>query len=293
MKILKRALLLALVLACLPLNVIVAQSGTVEQIEVQGLYRMTREAFLHALGIKVGEPYDEGQIRARFKELWKLRLFEDITVEAEDGPQGGRVLVLKVKERPVLTSVTYEDNKTASRTQIEDRLREREIPLQLGKPLDMGTVFYAETAIKDLLAEKGFLDSEVDAEVQTVTETTRAVHFRIIPGGKTRIRQINFAGNEVFKDGRLRGELELTQERKWYWPWSAKNLYHPAKWDQDVSKVRELYLNEGYLDVVIGAPRVEMPGEVRRGPRGRGAAAGPARAGGDRRACRARPPTRR
>ena len=31
-----------------------------EQIEVQGLYRMTREAFLHALGIKVGDAAPTG-----------------------------------------------------------------------------------------------------------------------------------------------------------------------------------------------------------------------------------------
>ena len=36
--------------------------------------------------------------------------------------QGGKVLVIKVKERPVLTTVTYEDNSVATRTAIEDRL---------------------------------------------------------------------------------------------------------------------------------------------------------------------------
>ena len=77
------------------------------------------------------------------------------------------MLVFKVAERPVLTSVTYEDNKIATRT--ADRgpaARSATIALQLGKPLDMGTVFFAETAIRDLLAEKGFLDAEVEADVQ-------------------------------------------------------------------------------------------------------------------------------
>jgi outer membrane protein insertion porin family len=255
---LTRTVLLILVLSLLPPFPSLAQPGTIEDIQVQGLYRMTREAFLHALGLKVGDPYDERQIRTRYKALWNLALFEDIVVERETGPQGGAVLVLKVKERPVLTAVTYEDNKVANRTAIEDRLKEQEIGLQLGKPIDPGAIFRAETAIRNLLSEKGFLNAEVEAETNTVTETTRAVHFKITPGGKTRIRDIRFTGNTVFSNGKLKGILELTQERKWYWPWSAKNLYHPVKWDQDVSKISELYQDRGYLDVEVRPPVVDV-----------------------------------
>jgi len=89
-------------------------------------------------------------------------------------------------------------------------------------------------------------------------EGSRSVHFFIEPGGKTRIRKIDFTGNDLYKDKKLKKQLQLTEERKWYWPWSKKNLYHPVKWDQDVSSVRNLYLNSGYLDIELGAPIVEV-----------------------------------
>jgi outer membrane protein insertion porin family len=235
-----------------------AQSGSIERIEVLGLYRMTHEAFLHALAMKIGDPYDEGNLRQRYKALWDLGLFEDIVVEKETGSEGGAVLIFKVKERPVLSAVTYEDNKVATRTNIEDRLKEREVRLGLGKPIDMRAIFFAETAIRELLAEKGYLDAVVEATVRKVTETTRAVHFSMVTGGKTRIRDITFTGNTVFSGRKLKGELELTEERKWYWPWSGKNLYHPVKWDQDVIKIRELYQNRGYLDIEIRPPVVDL-----------------------------------
>jgi outer membrane protein insertion porin family len=190
--------------------------------------------------------------------LWKLGLFQDITLEGEVGAGGGMVLVLKVKERPVLTSVSYEESKGLTRTEIEDRLKERKVRMLLGKPLDPGAVSFAESAIRDLLAEKGFLDSEVEAQVRRVTESTRAVHFLITSGGKTRIRGIDFTGNEVFKSRKLKSQLQLTEERKWYWPWSSKNLYHPGKWDQDVANVRALYQNHGYLDVEVRPPVVDV-----------------------------------
>jgi outer membrane protein insertion porin family len=235
-----------------------AEPGTVESINIQGLFRMSREAFLHALGVQEGDPYDEALLRRRFRELWELRLFEDLTMEAELAPDGGMALIIKIEERPVLTSVTYEDNKVATRTQIEDRLKERSHELKLGQPLDRGEVFFAESDIRALIEEKGYLDANVEAQIRHVTETTRAVFFEITPGGKTRISKIDFVGNEIFKDKKLRGQLQLTQQRKWYWPWSQKNLYHPLKWDQDVSNIRDLYQNNGYLDVQIRPPVVEV-----------------------------------
>ena len=248
---------LTLVLLLAP-SAALAQPGTVEELIVQGLSRMTREAFFHALGIQQGDPYDPTRIRARFKAMWQLRLFEDITIEAEDAPGGGKALIIKVKERPVLSSITYEENSEVTRTQIEDRYKERGLDLRLGKPLDLGAVYFAESAIRDLLSEKGYLDADVEAQIQRVTETSRALHFAISAGGKTRIRRIEFKSTEVFSNRKLESELELTQERKWYWPWSSKNLYHPIKWDQDVAGLRKLYQRQGYLDVEIRAPVVEV-----------------------------------
>ena len=235
-----------------------AEPGTVEELFVQGLSRMTEEAFLWAFAIKVGDPYDETRIRRQFKHLWALRLFEDIIIEAEDAPGGGKALIIKVKERPTLSAVTYDDNKEVTQTEVDDRLKGRRKELQIGRPLDMAKVFFTEGTIRDMLAEKGFLNAKVEAEVQVVTTTTRAVHFKIDPGGKTRIRKIDFTGNDLFSDRKLKGQLELTQERKWWWPWSKKNLYHPVKWDQDVAAVRNLYLSRGYLDVEVSAPIVEV-----------------------------------
>ncbi len=232
--------------------------GEIEEIEVLGLQRMTREAFLHAFDIRPGDPYDVAHVRARFRALWDGSWFEDIRIEREDAPGGGVALIIHVKERPMIASLTYEELASVTRTEIEDRLRERDVQLRAGAPLDQGKIVDAEGVIRGLMAEKGFLDATVEAKIDRVTETSRAIHFDITPGGKTRIKKIRFTGNTVFKNKKLKGELQLTEERRWYWPWSGKNLYHPQKWDQDVTAVRKLYQDNGYLDVDIRPPVVEV-----------------------------------
>ena len=66
-----------------------AQTGTIEDVEVQGLFRMTYEAFMHAFGVQPGDPYDPATIRRQFRRLWEGGWFEDITVDVEQGDEGG------------------------------------------------------------------------------------------------------------------------------------------------------------------------------------------------------------
>lgn len=258
MRAIRVTVLSALLVATLMVSVAWGQTGTIEQITIYGTFRMTQEAAKHALGIEVGDPYDPSVLRNRFRAMWELGLFEDLTFEVDDGPGGGKFLVVTIQERAVLTSVTYQDNKILNRTQIEDRFREKEVDLGVGRPLDLRAVADAEVTIRDYLGEKGFLDAYVDHDIQRVTDTTRAVHFSIRPGGKTRVKSISFTGNEVFSSRKLKAQLELTEARKWYWPWTQKNLYHPLKWDQDSSNIRNLYQNAGYLDIEMRPPILEF-----------------------------------
>ncbi|HZN54399.1 MAG TPA: outer membrane protein assembly factor BamA [Candidatus Polarisedimenticolaceae bacterium] len=233
-------------------------AGTIDEVQVQGLVRMTSEAFAHAFGIRAGDPYDPARIRTQFKALWALGIFDDLTIEAEDGPKGGKVLILKVKERPSLSSVSYEDNKALTRTAIEERLRDKKIALDVGKPLNLKTVADAEAEIRMMLGEKGYLDADVSHTIGSPTQSTASVDFKIRTGGKTRIKKIVFLGNHVHKSKELLRQLQLTAPYHWYKFWSQKSLYHPAKWDQDSSHIRDLYLNGGYLDVDLRPPVVEL-----------------------------------
>lgn len=253
------AVILAMLLPAMATSVR-AEAGKIDRIQFYGLVGMSEPAAKHALGIQEGDPYDPAVLRARFRALWGLGLFKDITIEAETGPEGGKIVVVTVEERARLTAVTYGDNSVLNRTQIEDRLKEREIKIGLGRPLDMQVIGDAAAAIRDYLGEKGHLDSRVNVEIRDVGENLKAVHFDIRPGGKTRIKAIRFEGNEVFKDKKLRQQLKITEARRWYWPWSQKNLYHPLKWDQDSANIRTLYQNAGYLDIRLKAPILEFGG---------------------------------
>lgn len=227
--------------------------ATIAAIEVRGNTRMTADAVRFDLEIKPGDPWNDARVRREFHRFWNNGWFADLRFSRRCDPNGA-VLVIDIKERPTILSVAYEKNKIIGQQQIEDHFKERDFTLTIGTPLDRKKLWRAESLIEELLGAKGYLDADVRAEVETVSPTARKVTFRIRAGGKTRIRSIDFAGNETFSDRLLRRQLKLTQARRWWWPFGAKSLYHPLKFSQDVAGISEYYRNRGYLDVDVKPP---------------------------------------
>ena len=114
----RRYLPVALVILLVACGIVSAAPGEIEEIEILWLQRMTREAFLHAFDIRAGEPYDEERVRTRFRALWDGRWFEDIRIERENAPGGGVALIIHVKERPMLASLTFDELSSVTRTEI-------------------------------------------------------------------------------------------------------------------------------------------------------------------------------
>lgn len=248
--------LTAALLGLAPLTVAVESDTackTIAAIEVRGNTRMTADAVRFDLAIRKGDNWDDAKVRQEFRRFWDKGYFADLRFYRRCTAEGA-VLVVEIKERPTILSISYEKNKVVSQQQVEDHFREREFAMSLGAPVDRKKLWRAESLIAELLGSKGFLDAQVHAQLTETSPTSRAVFFSIKPGGKTRISAIRFTGNTAFSQRRLRSTLKLSQPRHWYWPFGAKSLYHPLKFSQDVNNILELYRNRGYLDADVKPP---------------------------------------
>ncbi|MEW5807543.1 MAG: outer membrane protein assembly factor BamA [Acidobacteriota bacterium] len=235
----------------------------IEKIELTGNTYFTKDAFFHLLTLKEGDPYDEDRIKKEYKKLWDSGYFSDLSVESEDGEKG-KIIRFRIKERAKITGIEYDEVKTITRTEIEDRLKERGISFKTNVPLDMKTIWKVEETIKELLGAKGYLDAVVKAEINPITATTRTVHFKIKRGSKTRIKKIDFVGNKVFRGRKLKNTMKYTREH-WFLSFlTKKDLYHPSKYEMDIGTVRDIYLNDGYMDIKLGTPIVEVREEKKK-----------------------------
>lgn len=235
---------------------IFAEEKTISKISIEGADRMTQDAFLALTSLRPGQTYDEGYIQKEFKRIWDSGIFEDLSVDENETPEGVEVL-FKIKEKPLVSSVEYKGSKKLTSTSIIDKLKENKADVKTGTVLNFDTVRKAESALRFMAAEKGFPDATVTSEIQNLGKSQVAVIFHIEEGPKARIKKVNFMGVKAFSERKLRNTLKKTREH-WFLSWITRHdIYSESRYQEDEKILRELYESEGYLDVEIQDPIIE------------------------------------
>jgi len=154
----------------------------VESINVHGLNRMSEPAFLHALGLGFRARYDLEHLQSRLDVLWDLGFFEEIDFDAITLASGDKVLTFTVRELALVQSITFDDTNVLDPELALDRFDDLALSARSGRPSNLRKLPIAEQAVRDLLADCGYLDSTVNAEVIDVTDAVVTVHFSIDVG---------------------------------------------------------------------------------------------------------------
>ncbi|MFP5285090.1 MAG: outer membrane protein assembly factor BamA, partial [Thermoanaerobaculia bacterium] len=204
-----------------------------------------------------GQTLDEVQLNENLQQLWSRSLVDDIEVEAV--PSGEAVkLVITVQERPVLRSIDYQGLKRISKTDIQDKLSGQRIRAREGEPMSLGELQRVKTLIEEMYAEKGYRFAQARYTVEDVGPNEKRVIFTVDEGNRVRIADIQFEGNQVFSDVRLQLAMKKVKESGLITRMMKKDVYNPAKLQEDLDKVRDVYRAAGYKNAVIGEPKIEV-----------------------------------
>ncbi len=246
-----------LALVCTPVVAQGLAGQRIQAIEFEGLRALAAETVEFYLGIERGAVYEPFSLNQNLRRLWERELIDDIEVEAI-GVQDGVKLVVRVTERPLLRSIEYIGLKRLDRNDIIDRIAEDRLQVREGDALNLGDIRRLQRSIEALYREKGFRLARAQYQVEAVSPGERTVTFTIDEGDKVRIAEIDFEGNTVFGDRRLRWSMKKTKESGILSKLTKKDVFNPATLDEDLDKIRELYHNAGYKNVVLGDPKTEV-----------------------------------
>jgi len=248
------------IVAALFLLATAARAQVVRAIEFRGLKTVAEETLRFYLGLEEGRPFDEAKLNRDLHALWERRLVDDIRVDRETLPDGIK-LVVTVVERPILRSVDYQGLKRLSRTDINERIAKDQIDVREGDPLDLGELRRLEAAIEEMYRDKGYRFAEATYSLEEAGPNERRALFSIDEAEKVRIGDIDFRGNEVVGDMRLKWTMRKTKETNLLWRTLKKDIYNPATVQEDLQKVKELYRSIGYKDVIVEDPVLETEGK--------------------------------
>jgi outer membrane protein insertion porin family len=235
------------------------QQRVVEEVDIQGNRRLRDEDLLYYIRTRPGDVLDPKQLERDLKELLSLNFFDKIAtrVLVEDGIRGGVRVIFEVKELPIIRDLRFEGTKAISESDILKTFREKRVGVSKEAIFDPVKVNTAKRVIREMLAARGYPNATVMEIVDEVSATSVALTFKIDQGRKARIVEIDFVGNEVFKDGELRNAMELVKTTGFISRIKGQDVLDLRKLEYDLQKnVREYMFSRGYFQARIGEPEV-------------------------------------
>ncbi|MFQ5597346.1 MAG: outer membrane protein assembly factor BamA [Nitrospiria bacterium] len=224
----------------------------IKLIEVKGNLRIDRMTILSRLTLKEGDLFSPERIRSDIQQLYRMGLFENITVESE-GLEGGLALYFLVQERPFLVDVVYEGNDNIDADQFDE-----ETIIKKQSFLNPDAIDRYVLKIKETYEAEAYYNTSVIPVTQRLPNNQAVLTFLITEGDQAYIRNIAFDGNKAFDEKRLKKEME-TSSYFWLTSWITESgRYKKEQLAFDRERVKELYMNNGYFDVEIDSPKVAL-----------------------------------
>ncbi|MCB9046632.1 MAG: outer membrane protein assembly factor [Chitinophagales bacterium] len=194
---------------------------TIGGITVSGTRFLDNDLLITVSGLSVGDkikvPTDEKVTRA-IRNLWKQELFSDISISATNIVGDKIFLNIEIEERPRLSKYNFKGIRKSEATELKDKLG-----LVKSRVVTEATKKESVVRIRKYYSEKGFNDISVsvDEVIDTISVNSVILTFDIDKGVRTRINQINVAGNNIVSDSRVKKTMKGTKEM-------ARISLHPA-----------------------------------------------------------------
>jgi outer membrane protein insertion porin family len=204
----------------------------------------------------------EDELVEDFKRLWATSFLDDLAVEVIDTtyPNGeiGKYVRIRMEERQRVKIVEYVGSDRIESTKVDEKLREINNVIRLDSFIDPAQIRRVETVIREMLAEKGYMDATVSHRITPIAGGPKLVNlsFTIEDGPKVFIRNVEFIGNQAYGDRKLRGRMKENKSRGMLSFLSGKGTYQEAKFDEDAESVRALYRENGYIAARVGQPEI-------------------------------------
>ena len=222
---------------------------TIDTIMVSGIKTFSDQTVISysqlRKGQKVNIPGDK--ISSVINKLWNLKLFSDINFFINE-IKGDRIaLEIEIEELPSLSDVKINGLK---KSKIEPIITETE--LKAGKKLSESFLANTKNYIINKFQKEGFLNTKV--VFNTLPDTINSNNFRMVVnvdlGERVKIKAINFEGNDVFKDKKLRSKLKKTKQKFPLRFWK-KSKFIEEDFEEGKQNLLDFYKEKGYRDARI------------------------------------------
>ena len=222
---------------------------TIDTIIVSGIKTFSNQTVISYSQLREGQkiniPGDE--ISDVIKKLWNLQLFSDINFYINKIDGDNVALEIEIEELPSLSEVKINGLK---KSKIQPLITDTE--LKAGKKLSESFLANTKNYIINKFQKEGFLNTKV--AFNTIEDSTNVNTYKMVVnvdlGKRVKIKEINFEGNEVFTNKKLRSKLKKTKKKFPLRFWK-KSKFIEEEYEEGKQGLLDFYKERGYRDARI------------------------------------------
>jgi outer membrane protein insertion porin family len=225
------------------------ESFTIGQIRAEGLQRLELGTVLTYLPLSIGDQLTETTSRQAIRSLYSSGLFADVQL-ARDGDN----LIIKVKERPAISSFKIEGNEKIGGDDLNKSLKD--VGLTEGELFKRALLDGVEQELQRQYYANGYYDVAIDTKVNELPNNRVDLNIKVTEGPITKIKEINIIGNKAFKRDVLLEQLKL-KKTNWI-PFQKSDRYSKQQLGGDLETLTSYYQDRGYLQFNVPSVQVAL-----------------------------------
>ncbi len=224
-------------------------------LEITGGVPYTSKQILRFIGLNIGDEIEipGPTINNALKRLWEQNLFSDVELFADKVVGDSIFLRFNLTELPTINEVSFQGVKKGKQS---DFIKENK--LTKGKKITQDLLNQARINIRNFYTEKGYPDAQVDFEEIDLQNSRLGKNLlvKVSRGERVKVQNIVFEGNKSISAAKLRRKgLENTVRKNFFRRSILKffkgSKYIPEKFQEDLTKLKDVYKSEGFRDVKI------------------------------------------
>ena len=211
------------------------------EIKILGNERLAIETIIMFSGLNLEREIENKDLNDAIKNLYKTNYFKNLKITTKND-----IIQIDIQENPIIQSIKINGVKNKS---INEKLLE--ITKKSEKyPFLQQNIKKQKNLLLNVVRGSGFYFANVEVKVINNQNNSVDLLYDFDLGNRAIIKKINFQGNKIFRDTKLRNVIKSEEGKFWKFITSNKYL-DETKIKNDEILLEKYYKNKGYFNVKI------------------------------------------